>query len=276
MKILVCYDGSPASEMAVKWVPLFGFPAQSEITLLWVREPAFRKQGKGLSLDVPQSILSQHFISLKTRIEDGSAAAVILAEVGRQPYDLLVMGEKGGGRSIIHHRLGSTLSKVLKVVETPLLVTRTLPPELKRVLICTSGEPPAQQNIRQGARLLSFTKVDVSILHVMSQVALKILPEVPELLDTAQSAIQRGTREGIHLLQAVELVRQMGIKGQIQPILRHGLVLEQIKQELKVGQYDLLMIGSHHVPGQKQWLEIFLEDLASEILAEANCSVLVV
>lgn len=142
--------------------------------------------------------------------------------------------------------------------------------------MCTSGEAPAVETIQKGGFLVSFSKAQIGVLHVMSQLALKATSQADDLLDTALTAIQRKTPEGLHLDRAINHIQQAGVTAPVIPILRHGLVLDQVTAELREGKYDLLVIGSHHVSGRSRLLEAFLEDVASELISEAPCSVLIV
>jgi nucleotide-binding universal stress UspA family protein len=72
------------------------------------------------------------------------------------------------------------------------------------------------------------------------------------------------------------LLEAAGVKRPITPNLRHGLVIDQVLAEVRQGKYDLLVVGAHHKPGQNRWLEILLDDVADQLLNQANCSVLVV
>ena len=128
---------------------------------------------------------------------------------------------------------------------------------------------------RAGA-LLQGAKTEIGLLHVMSQVALKPESAPEDLFDTAKTAINRKTREGKHLQDAIQQLRTAGVSSPIVPQLRHGLVVEQVLAELGQGHYDLLVVGAHHQPGQNRWLEILLDDVADRLLNHAPCSVLVV
>jgi nucleotide-binding universal stress UspA family protein len=88
--------------------------------------------------------------------------------------------------------------------------------------------------------------------------------------------MEKKTSEGVHLREAVAILENSGARKPVLPILRHGLVLEQVTAELREGKYHLLVIGSHHVAGRSKLLEAFLEDVASELASEAPCSVLIV
>jgi nucleotide-binding universal stress UspA family protein len=110
----------------------------------------------------------------------------------------------------------------------------------------------------------------------MSQLALSTSAQSDDLIDSAQTAIKKKTWEGLHLTWAVDQIQQAGVTAPITPILRHGLVLDQVMAELREGKYDVLIIGSHHISGRSRMLEVLLEDVTSDLVSEAACSVLVI
>jgi nucleotide-binding universal stress UspA family protein len=281
VKILLCTDGSAAAEKSAMFVRFLNFPKESQCLLCHIvkptQKPPAERNTELVNIFEPlERIIEEDFTEVKRKVRSGNPTAQIMAETKDTTYDLVVMGATGQSRGLMHQHLGSTVKKVVQMIEMPILITRGQPERLSKVLMCTGGEKPAIMNLREGGRLVSYSDAQVSILHVMSQLELKTGGQSDDLLDTAESAIQRGTREGIHLFNAKEQIRRAGVTAPITPVLRHGLVLEQVLAEIQDGRYDLLVIGSHHVSGKGRFFDILLENIASHLIAEAPCSVLVV
>jgi len=276
MRILICTDGSKAAERAAREVSLLRFPEETRIVLYYVMEVRGGHKVPEEIFSPIEAVLAPSFPIVERKVASGNAAAQILTETQDYSYDLVVIGDTGISRGLLHRRMGSTASKIMRLIDIPLLLVRRNPDQLKKVLVCTSGEAPAAETLQKGGFLVSYTHAQVGVLHVMSQLALAAISQADDLLDTAQTAMQRKTREGLHLIRAVEQIQQAGVSAPVIPILRHGLVLDQVTAELREGQYDLLVIGSHHVSGRSRKLEAFLEDVASDLISEAPCSVLIV
>jgi len=158
----------------------------------------------------------------------------------------------------------------------PLIIARSVPEKISKILICTGGETQSLENIRTAGRFLACIPAEIQLLHVMSQLALRLDSPDQDLLDNAESAIARGTREGRHFIQAMEILRKAGIPETITPKLRHGLVIDEVIKELNEGHYDLMVIGSHYHQAKKPLLEILLEDIAGQLIGRASCSVMLV
>lgn len=276
MKIILCTDGSPAAEEGALLIPHLQLEPEANIILLGVSESEGNQTDLCLSMDRITSILGGPRSGLVRIIRHGHPVDEILHELQERKYDLVVVGERGHHRNLPLLKLGSTATKLARRINTHLLVARRVPTKVNKILICTGGEKPSVKTMQKAGKLIAGVDAQVCLLHVMSQVFLGPQSLSDDLLDTADSAISRGTREGNHLIQAIEALTKAGIPGPIVPCLRHGLVIDQVLAELHEGNYDLLVVGAHHQKGQNRWLEILLDDVADQLLNQAPCSVLVV
>jgi nucleotide-binding universal stress UspA family protein len=278
MKILVCTDGSPAAEQAALLLSRLAFPPETSYTVLGVSETDGDQVQLTVSFEQFEQLLGGASALIDRKMRFGSPIDEIKREMETGGYDLIALGASGKRRGFPVLRIGSTAQKLSRILTTPLLVARNVPERIDKVLVCTGGEPPSLENVMTAGKFLSGVEGEVIVLHVMSQIALRLDSPTQDLLDTAETAIQRGTREGRHLEQAVELLRRAGIAGPIRPGLRHGLVVDEVLAELSDGKYDLLAVGGHyqHRRGKSHWIEILLEDIAGQLVDQAPCSVLIV
>lgn len=170
----------------------------------------------------------------------------------------------------------STTQRLAQYVPAHLLITRNVPEKLNRILICSGAERPSAETVRLAGLLTAGAGAEISLLHVMSQIALR--PESPaeELEESAEEAIERETREGDHLNEAMATLRQEGLQAPIHPILRHGLVVDEVLEEIREGDYDLLVLGAHRQPAMSRWLDVLLDDVTGELLTKSPISTLVV
>lgn len=82
--------------------------------------------------------------------------------------------------------------------------------------------------------------------------------------------IQAQTSEGDVLAYDLKTLRAAG--ATTRPKIRHGLVVEEILDEVGSENYDLVVIGRHR---QEGWERLLLEDLAHEIITKVDRPVLV-
>lgn len=277
--ILFYIDPSQASLSAAAFLRLFTFPPGSHCTLLGVTHTGQANARLTSQFDRITAALSDEFI-LHKEIAGGDPFAVITRYAQKQQFDLVALGDPPGTYGspfypwFLHsqqlsERLASSPVK-------PLLISRATKPRLNNILFGSSGEEPARRTLEIGAKLLSNTGARVFILHVMSQLAFENSRFSDDLYYNAEAAIKSSSREGVHLSKAIEILTQAGIKSQAVPRLRHGLVLDEMMAEIKEQQIDLLVIGSHHQPGQRRLLSLMLEDVTHDLVSEVQCSVLVI
>jgi nucleotide-binding universal stress UspA family protein len=276
MKILVCTDGSPAAEKAALLLFRLAFPSGMNYTLLGVSETDGDQIHLTRSFERIEDLFSGTASQVTRQLRYGSPTEQIKKESEEAEYDLIAIGASGKARGISVFRIGTTAHKLARLLTTPLLVARAVPDKIGRVLICTGGETSSLENVKQAGKFLANVKVEINLLHVMSQVAMRLDSPAQDLIDTAETAIERHTREGRHLEQAVGLLRDAGVSGSIHPGLRHGLVVEEVLSELNEGKYDLLVVGGHYHRGKSHWFEILLEDISGQLADQAPCSVLIV
>ena len=276
MKILICTDGSKSAEVAAQELISLRFPAETTCVIIYVVKKLAGQQEQQEVFAPIEAVLSPYFTKIKRKAVEGEMAVQILREIREESYDLIVKSDFGKGWGLRKMHLGSDTRIIVSKVEFPLLLARQYTKSIERVLICSGGEETSADTLKVGGWLVSFSKARVCVLHVMSQLAFDVGSQADDLRDTAQTAIQRRTREGLHLAWAVDQIQKAGVSAPVIPILRHGLVLDQVIAELREGKYDLLVIGSHHVSGRSRTLDAFLEDVASDLVSATTCSVLII
>ena len=120
-------------------------------------------------------------------------------------------------------------------------------------------------------RLARALGTSVTLLHVMSQLPLTENALLHDLDASAEELIQRGSREGVHLSQMLDLLTAEEVVARA--VVRHGSVLDEIIAEAREGRYDLLVTGAHVTPGLDARL---VDNLSANILLAANRPVLIV
>ncbi len=260
MRFLICIEGSVAADEAAQVGLALAQQAGAETARIRVVEsPRETERHKGTG----------------ALVRVGHPAPQILAEARQGNYDLIVIGAHTRSR-LAELFLGSTASRLARQSPIPLLIVKQLRETIRRILVCTGGEAPGEYCAQWGGRVAGWTGADVVILHVMSQLALTQKSKLEDLDDTAEEAINQGTREGKHLAQAMLLARGGGARGEVKAKLRHGLVVDEILGEVEKGNYDLVAIGAHYVAPRDPLRGLLLDDVADEIIMRCPRNVLVV
>jgi universal stress protein E len=226
----------------------------------------------------------------RVKVRVGHAAEQILEEAAAGQYDLVVVGTRGR-HGITRFLLGSTAERIAREASVPVLLVQRAADSLERVLICTAGGEPGLAAVRMGGRVARLVGARITVLHVMSQLpgspvpaqasALQVVPQTPApqeppetqtecLQATAEELIQRDTWEGAHLREALAILAGMEVAAVAR--VRHGLVLDEITDELHEGDHDLVVVGTKPVDG---WMRFLLNNVSQQIIGCTDRPVLV-
>lgn len=275
MQILMGTDGTKVAENALRFGAVLARAAQAQITLLGVARSPEAENKLRASLAQAEGWLGQ---PAHEKIRRGHAAEQIIAEANEGHFDLVVVGSRGR-RGIARLLFGSVASRLARYAPVPALIVKGHRVTVKRVLACTSGDARGERPIRWGAQIARWLNAELSIVHVMSQMALAGEARLNELSTSAEEAIAADTREGRHFKRLLQIAQEQGVTKPIQLRLRHGLVLDEVVAEATTGNYDLVVIGAHEVPlgnGLPGFAAYLFDDVADQIISALNLPVLVV
>lgn len=273
MHLLVAYDGSHDAGQAALFVARIAEPLRADVTLLGVASrdhgaARLRRQLEDLAARLEAPALAPHI-----RMTTGHTASQILREVETGGYDLLALGSRGDG-GLSRFLLGATSLQLVRRAPIPVLVVRRNPEELRRILVCTGGEPPhGGDGFGLAVEVAAATGATVEVLHVMSQLALEAGTSVEGTgLDrTAEWHIAHQTGEGRHLAQVIDRFASRGVDAEAK--IRHGLVVDEIIEEARSQPADLVVVGAH---GEHGMLQFLLDDITERVIDRLDRPILVV
>lgn len=264
MNILICTDGSKGSIQSAALITEFGFPTTTRVVVLGVSGNTADLQALTTAIDLIEKRLNDKYL-LSKKMRYGDPIEEILSEAVEGAYDLVVVGGGGVQLGLLRPQIGSTTSKLARILHTHFLVGRNIPTHFENILICIGDETPASETISLGGEWISKTSALIGLLHV-----------VP--INKKTSLIKNNLKPMYDLLidQAMAKLRDASVKNEIVIRIRHGLVVEEVLKELKKGGYELLVIGSHYQRGQDRWQETLLDDITDQLLNQSTCSVLII
>ncbi len=279
MDILIAIDDSPRSTAVIQFGALFARPAAARVTLLGVAPTSATQAPLRAALEAAREAYFQGSgCEVAIAMRAGAAEEEILAQSHEHFYQLVIIGwyqRRGISRFI----LGSVARYLGQHVPASLLVVSDPRPLVQRMLICTSGEVPGELHARIGGNLAALVGAEVTVLHVMSQLAL--IPDAPfeDLERDAPDLIRQGTREGRHLQRVLDILGEVGVPPERRHArVRHGLVLDEIIREAREGDYDLVVTGAHGVPPSRRWARLralLQENITDHILTHIRRPVLI-
>jgi nucleotide-binding universal stress UspA family protein len=271
MRVLLCTDGSFEAAQAVRFGARLARGLAGTVELLGVIEDQSRDaKAIAAALETLGAELNAIGVSYATQVRRGHAAEQILDETEEWQADLVVIGQLGR-RGLTRFILGGTATRIVQYADCSVLLVRGQRVSVQKVLVCTAGGEPGLRDVALAGQVAAPTQATVTVLHVMSQVALTEKGYRPDLDALADELIARRTPEGLHLQAALSTLQALGVKGRAK--VRHGLVVDEIVAETREGDYDLLAIGAHMAQGLSRWL---LDDVTRHLLEAIQRPVLVV
>jgi nucleotide-binding universal stress UspA family protein len=264
VEILICTDGSKSSIQSAGLVSKFGFPATTHVVVLGVSEAEDDIEKLTTSMDqIDQSLGTSY--SLEKKMRHGDPIEEIIAEALECTYDLVIVGGGGKQLGLLDPQIGSTTGKLARKLHTHFLVVRNIPAKFTKVLFCTAADAPSSETMKLGGEWLSRSNARIGLLHV-----------IPSSQKIATTSGEGQLSHDLLIERSTQQLRDAGVKNEIVPQIRQGLVVEEVLKELAEGGYELLVVGSHYQPGQDLWLGTLLDDISDQLLHRSTCSMLII
>jgi nucleotide-binding universal stress UspA family protein len=273
MRILMATGGAPHSQLALRFGAQIACRSDKPPTLLTVvRRETDRPKADAILTRTIQ-LVKPMIPHVKAKVRIGHPAEEIIREAEEGGYNLVVVGDRQNHRLSTRFLLGSTAARVVEHAPCPVIVAKGKTGPINHILLCDSGAESPSLLSRFSAQLPMLTEgtVEITILHVMSQISAGPGVSGRQLRAGAEELIELHAPEGQLLEQDIQLLQQLDLHAQ--PKVRHGLVVDEILAEARQGDYDLLVIGAHRGEG---WRRILLDDLAHQIIVQVDRPVLVV
>lgn len=203
----------------------------------------------------------------------GRPAVEILREIEADGHDLAIVGRFRQSGLSARFGQAEVASRVAEHAPCPVVIAKGRVTGLRRLLLCDSGAPSSSLLSRFVEQLGALVQPEdeLTLLHVMSHMEAGPGADADLLRSSACDLMARHEPEGEMLRRDLDLLGRLRVAPR--PLVRHGLVADQILAEAREGDYDLVVIGAHACTG---WRRLLLDDIAHEIVARVDRPLLVV
>lgn len=270
MKILICSDGSPQAENAVRFAATIAASCKAEVSLVGIAEAVNDTDPLFESLKRSQKTFLDKGVATEVITKTGNPIEEILKRTEETHYDLVVIGAVRKSHAG-QFRMSSKSYKIIKVIRPPVLVVIGEPIELKRILVCSGGKQYIERAIKVVSSIAKGAQAAVSLIHVMPEAPV-IYSKIRRHKDEVTELLASNSELGRNLRRQKEAFEKAGIPVEI--LLPGGFVLDEIMNEIHRGNYDLVVSGSMISGGPMQ--TYMMGDITREILNRADRPVLVV
>src|SRR6266576_482049 len=269
MKILICSDGMPAAESAIQLGGLLAGPLQAQTTILGIAEKSQDEHPLRDALQQQAQSLYERGVSADIIVQSGEPVRQIADQTSKTSYDLVVIGARWTGATGHYWRSEKTY-QVIKAIQPPVLVAIGECKQLKRFLVCTGGKEFIEQAIQLTGKLAAALGASVTLLNVMAEPP-AIYADLVQLEEDVSRLLESKSELGTNLQRQKRELERLGVSAEVR--LRHGIVIDQVFEEARDGDYDLIVTGTSQARGLLR--HYIMGDLTRSILNHANCPVLV-
>jgi len=269
MKILICSDGMPSAETAIQLGGLLGAALKAETALLGIAETSSDESPLRQALQKQAESLRGHGVSANIIVQSGEPVRQIADETAETSYDLVIIGARWIGATGHHWRSEKTY-EVIKSIQPPVLVAIGDCEQLKRFLVCTGGKEFIEQAVQFTGKLAAALHASVTLLHVMAEPP-AMYADLVRLEENVDQLLESKSELGTNLRRQKRELERRGVSTKVR--LRHGIVIDQVFEEVHAGNYDLIVTGTSRARGLLR--HYIMGDLTRSILNRANVPVLV-
>ena len=269
MKILICSDGTSSAETAIDLGGSFAAPLRAQTTLLGISETSQDEGPLREALEKQAQSLRARGISPGISVQSGEPVRQILDHTSKTSYDLVVIGARWTGATGHYWRSQRTY-EVIKSIQPPVLVAIGECKHLKRFLVCTGGKEFIEQAVEFTGQLAAAVNASVTLLHVMAEPP-ALYADLVRLEENVDQLLQSKSELGTNLRREKRELEHLGVSADVH--LRHGIVIDQVFEEARAGDYDLIVTGTSQARGLLR--HYIMGDLTRSILNRANCPLLV-
>ena len=269
MKILICSDGTPSAQTAIDLVGLLAGPLTAETKLLGIAETSEDERPLRDALHTQAQSLRQRGVSPDVVVQFGEPVLQIVQQTSKSKYDLVVIGARWTG-AVGHYWRSKRTYEVIKAIQPPVLVAIGERKELKRFVVCTGGKDFIEQAVKFTGQLAAAVGASVTLLHVMAEPP-AMFADLVRMEENVDQLLRSNSELGINLRRQKRELDRLGVPAEVH--LRHGIVIDQVFEEARDGNYDLIVTGTSQARGL--FRHYIMGDLTRDILNRSNVPVLV-
>jgi len=269
MRILICSDGMPASNQAIRIGGRLAGACRADLVILGIAEDPTDANTLRNALEEEARSLRDLGVTPKILLNAGEPIRQIVREASATSYDLVVIGAQRKGNSGVYWRSGKTY-EVIKAIAPPVLVAIGENIALKRFLVCSGGREFIEEAVQLTGTLAAALGASVTLLHVMAEPP-AMYADLVQMEEDLDRLLESKSQLGMNLRKQKRSLERLGVETHVR--IRHGIVVDQVFAEADQGAHDVIVTGSSQARGIVR--HYIMGDLTRSILDRANCPVLV-
>jgi len=273
MEVLIATNGSTGTFPAIEYGAWLGATLKLPVTLMGISEKVNEAQiddqhplEEAFSRAV--EVFNLQKVEYRLEIQNGQAEALIARRAAQGEYTTVVGSL---GRPPIRHMLqGRSIHQLIEQISGPIVyVPRACIPS-RSVLVCVGGLGYELTAENLGMQLAGLAQARVTLLHVIPPMELNY-PSAREIQKGAKNLAESDTLPGRALRAGLELAQEQGLQVSLRT--REGSIVEEILNEVRSNDYDLICMGSPY--SVKSLRQMYAPNVAAEVAEQVGCPTLI-
>lgn len=246
VELLVVTNGYQGTWPAIEYGAWLANSLKMKITLLGVTRKVGSASKEGDHaleniLEKAVSLFKDKGVEYRLEVQSGEAELVIPEKANNGDY-MVVVGPLG--RSQLKRWLtGRSIRPLMEKIKSPIVYVPQIRIPVKKILVSIGGLGYAESAENLAFQVAAACNAEVIILHVVPRAELNY-PGTREVRDHLDDLVNTDTLPGRNLRKALEMGKELGLNAGV--VTRVGNVVEQILEELKEGDYDIVCMGSSY------------------------------
>lgn len=270
MKIMVCSDGSERAREALISAAIIAVATRADTTILGITETEQDQDRLLEALREDIQLFQEKSIKVDIVTKFGDPVEEIIQQTREITYDLVVIGVERQRAQEFFLPYAKAYS-IIETIAPAVLVVPKSRSDLKRILICSGGGPYIDNAVRFTSEIAKDLSASITLLTVVSEPPAMhaTLVRRQEDIDTLLNSNSELAR---NLRNEKETIERAGVPVRVQ--IRHGIVVDQILEEVERSDCDLIVVGSW--PVRDLWRNYVIGNVTREIVQRADRPVLVI
>jgi nucleotide-binding universal stress UspA family protein len=270
--LLIATNGFKGTLPAIEYGAWLASSMRMKVTLLGVTEdlnPAAIDDHHPLEdiFEKAVSLFRDKGVSYSLEVQNGEAEHVIPEKANHGDF-ITVVGPLGRPQ-IKRWLTGRSIRSLMEKIVGPILYVPELRLPIKKVLISVGGLGYESVTENLGFQVAVANAAEVTILHVIPPFDLGY-PNTLEVREHVNDLAVTDTLPGRSLRKALEMAGEAGLKAKA--VAREGNIVEQIRAEIKAGDYDIVCMGSSYSVHSLR--QLYTPNVTAEVAESAHCPVL--
>jgi len=271
-ELLIATNGFKESWPAIEYGAWLANSMRMKVTLLGITEnlnPASIDDHHPLEdiFEEAVSLFKDKGLEYSLEVQNGEAEHVIPEKTNHGDYITVI--SPLGRPQLKRFLTGRSIRPLMEKIESPIVYVPQIRLPVKKMLVSIGGLGYAESAENLAFQVASACQAEVIILHVVPPTDLDY-PSTREVRDHVDDLIESDTLPGRNLRKAMELAKEAGLNAKV--ITRGGNVVEQILSEIKVGDYDIICMGSPYSAHSLR--QLYTPNVTAEIAEMAHCPVM--